>query len=172
MKTQLIWLKPGQHQIETRLATKEEQTILVLGWFQNQDQTQVELTIRHQAAQSHSQILIRVGGQDQARIKVQTRIIIEPQAQEAQAELQSKTLLLDQAQAQVQPELEIKTNQVRASHAASIGSLDPNQLFYLQQRGLKPQQARRQLIRAFFHQGTWFKNQSIQKQLTNYLSSL
>lgn len=62
----------------------------------------------------------------------------------------TRTLLLSPtAVANAKPELRIDVDDVEASHGASVGSLDPAQLFYLAARGVAPDDARRMLIGAF-----------------------
>ncbi len=55
----------------------------------------------------------------------------------------------DGAQVHLQPRLEILTDDVRASHGATTGALDPATMFYLLSRGLDPQLARSLLEWAF-----------------------
>jgi Fe-S cluster assembly protein SufD len=49
----------------------------------------------------------------------------------------------------IKPELEIFADDVKCSHGATIGALDPEQIFYLRSRGIPEDQARAMLIRAF-----------------------
>jgi Fe-S cluster assembly protein SufD len=58
-------------------------------------------------------------------------------------------LLGASARANVRPQLEIDCDEVKAAHGASIGQLDPNQLFFLRARGLPIEAARGLLIRGF-----------------------
>ena len=52
----------------------------------------------------------------------------------------------DGAQVHLQPRLEILTDEVRASHGATTGALDPATMFYLLSRGIAPREARRILV--------------------------
>lgn len=62
----------------------------------------------------------------------------------------NRTLLRSpQARVFTKPELRIDNDDVRCTHGASVGQLDPRQLFYLQSRGIGPQQARDILARGF-----------------------
>jgi Fe-S cluster assembly protein SufD len=59
-------------------------------------------------------------------------------------------MLLDRgATANCKPELEIYADDVKCAHGASIGELDPQQLFYAQSRGLDPAGARALLLEGF-----------------------
>ena len=62
----------------------------------------------------------------------------------------TRTLLLsNDAEAHAKPELHIDCDDVEASHGATVGQLDPMEQFYLESRGIAPEDARRMLIRAF-----------------------
>jgi Fe-S cluster assembly protein SufD len=51
------------------------------------------------------------------------------------------------------PNLEIETGEiVGAGHASTTGRFDDEQLFYLQARGIPEDQARRLVVRGFFHE--------------------
>jgi Fe-S cluster assembly protein SufD len=50
-----------------------------------------------------------------------------------------------------QPQLEIYADDVKCSHGATTGQIDESALFYMQQRGIAPEEARRLLLTAFFH---------------------
>ena len=54
-----------------------------------------------------------------------------------------------EAEAIARPQLEILTNAVQASHGATVGTLDPQMLFYLLSRGLEPGAAQSLLKWAF-----------------------
>ncbi|MBF0296193.1 MAG: Fe-S cluster assembly protein SufD [Magnetococcales bacterium] len=58
-------------------------------------------------------------------------------------------LLSDTAEIDTKPQLEINTDAVQCSHGATVGSLDPEALFYLQSRGLNVTSARLLLIKGF-----------------------
>ena len=58
-------------------------------------------------------------------------------------------LLSPQAQMNAKPELEIFADDVVCGHGATVGSLDPEQLFYLQARGMPKDEAEAMLLEAF-----------------------
>ncbi|MBX2797083.1 MAG: Fe-S cluster assembly protein SufD [Myxococcales bacterium] len=64
-------------------------------------------------------------------------------------QLHHALLLSDDAVANVRPWLEIDNDDVSCAHGAAIGSLDPDALFYLRQRGLTQLEARSLLTRGF-----------------------
>jgi Fe-S cluster assembly protein SufD len=76
-------------------------------------------------------------------------------AQHTDAEQSVKAMLLDRgATANCKPELEIFADDVKCAHGASVGELDPIQLFYAQSRGLDPASARALLLEGFI-MGLW-----------------
>jgi Fe-S cluster assembly protein SufD len=48
------------------------------------------------------------------------------------------------------PNLEIETNDVKCSHASTIGPIDEDQRFYLESRGIPPETAERLVVLGFF----------------------
>jgi Fe-S cluster assembly protein SufD len=77
-------------------------------------------------------------------------ITIHAGADGSEAELSNKNLLLSaDAEIDTQPVLEIHADEVKASHGATVGQLDPTALFYLRSRGLLETDARRLLTAAF-----------------------
>ena len=76
-------------------------------------------------------------------------------AQQTDAEQSVKAILLDRgATANCKPELEIFADDVKCAHGASVGELDPMQLFYAESRGLDPASARALLLEGFV-MGLW-----------------
>ena len=76
-------------------------------------------------------------------------------AQKTDAEQSVKAMLLDRgATANCKPELQIFADDVKCAHGASVGELDPMQLFYAESRGLDPASARALLLGGFV-MGLW-----------------
>ncbi len=65
------------------------------------------------------------------------------------AQKNANLLLSPRAEVDTKPELIIGHDDVKAAHGCTVGQLDPQQLFYLESRGVGGEQARRMLIRAF-----------------------
>lgn len=71
-------------------------------------------------------------------------------AKGADAQQESRVLMLsDKARGDANPILLIDENDVTAGHAASVGQVDEEQLFYLTSRGIPRQQAEKLVIRGF-----------------------
>ena len=72
-------------------------------------------------------------------------------AKNADANQENRNLILSKAaKADSDPVLEILTSDIiRASHGATAGPVDQEQLYYLQTRGIRPADAEAMLVRAF-----------------------
>jgi Fe-S cluster assembly protein SufD len=78
------------------------------------------------------------------------RIIVEPGAQKTDAKQSNKNLLLsDDATINTKPQLEIYADDVKCTHGATVGQIDPEAIFYLRSRGLGLDEARQMLTYAF-----------------------
>lgn len=61
-----------------------------------------------------------------------------------------RAMLLDrQSAANAKPELEIFADDVKCAHGCAVGELDAQALFYMAQRGLPPEAAKRLMLQAF-----------------------
>ncbi|MBN1238212.1 MAG: Fe-S cluster assembly protein SufD, partial [Gammaproteobacteria bacterium] len=78
------------------------------------------------------------------------KVVVYQDAQKVDARQSSDNLLLsDKAEIDTKPELEIYADDVKCSHGATIGELDPEHLFYLRSRGIDADAARGLLTFAF-----------------------
>lgn len=76
--------------------------------------------------------------------------LIEKGAKHADSQQESRVLMLsDQARGDANPILLIEEFEVTAGHAASVGQMDEEQLYYLMSRGLPRKQAELLVIRGF-----------------------
>jgi Fe-S cluster assembly protein SufD len=78
------------------------------------------------------------------------KIFVEKDAQKTDAEQTNKALLLsEEASIDTKPQLEIFANDVKCTHGAAVGQLDPESVFYLKSRGIGFEEARRLLTYGF-----------------------
>lgn len=78
------------------------------------------------------------------------RIRVHQDAQKTDAFQSNANLLLSpEAEADTRPQLEIYADDVKCSHGATVGRLDPEAVFYLQSRGIPEASARGLLINAY-----------------------
>ncbi|UJP06194.1 MAG: Fe-S cluster assembly protein SufD [Nitrosomonas sp.] len=87
---------------------------------------------------------------DSAHAVFNGKIIVRPYAQRTNSAQSSRNLLLSKtAQIDTKPQLEIFANDVKCAHGATVGQLDPDEIFYLKSRGLPDLVARDLLTYAF-----------------------
>ena len=78
------------------------------------------------------------------------KVIVEKEAQKTNAYQQNNNILIsDKATINAKPQLEIFADDVKCSHGCTIGQLDENALFYMQQRGIPKKEAKALLMYAF-----------------------
>ncbi len=88
---------------------------------------------------------------DESRVEFDGMIRIRPKAQQTASFLSAHGLLLSKkARGEFIPGLEIAANEVSASHGATSGQIDEEQLFYLMVRGIPRPEAERIIVQGFF----------------------
>lgn len=106
--------------------------------------------IEHAAAHTSSRQDFRGIAAGRGRGVFNGKVVVQPGAQKIDARQSNRNLLLSAtAEIDSRPELEIYADDVKCSHGATTGQLDPVSLFYLRSRGLGESEARALLIRAF-----------------------
>src|SRR2546425_451676 len=105
----------------------------------------------HNAIATNAETLVKGVLTDQSRVEFEGMIRVQPKAQQTASFLSDHTLLLsDECRAESIPGLEIGANEVSASHGATTGQIDEEQLFYLMVRGIPRDEAERIIVQVFF----------------------
>ncbi len=138
-------------ELHARLTGPEASTHLgaaqLLADSQHADVTTV---VRHEAPHCASRQSVKNVLTGRARAVFQGRIEVARGAQKTDGYQMSQALLLSpDAEIDTKPELEIFADDVKCSHGATVGELDPEQMFYLRSRGVPAAEARAILVRAF-----------------------
>lgn len=126
----------------------------------------------HLKPASISDLLIKSVLFDEARLNYSGLIKIEKNAQKSNAYQKNQNLLLSpHSWADSRPKLEILANDVRCTHGATIGKIDPNQLYYLMSRGLNEKAATKLLLEGFFNEVLWrIREPKIQDKLAKKIN--
>ena len=104
----------------------------------------------HQAPSCRSHQLFKTVLSDFSRASFEGKIMVRQAAQQTEAfQLNKNIFLSNHAQADSKPNLEIFADNVKASHGATFGQLDPDQLFYMKARGFSEDLAKNLLIFGF-----------------------
>jgi len=105
----------------------------------------------HNAIATNAETLVKGVLTDQSRVEFEGMIRVQPKAQQTASFLSDHTLLLSsECRAESIPGLEIGANEVSASHGATTGQIDDEQLFYLMVRGIPRDEAERIIVQGFF----------------------
>lgn len=141
--------QPGEYLIELLVPGAE---VEVSGVFlsQEQENKEIKVTIHHKAPNTRANTVLKGVARDASRISFTGRIIIDPSCGNSNSFLTERILLLsDSAKAEAVPDLEILTDDVKCSHAASISRIPETQVFYLMSRGLPRNQAEQLIVDGF-----------------------
>lgn len=107
-------------------------------------------TLDHASPHGRSRQLHKTIAAGGAHAVFNGKIVVRPGAQLIDSAQESRNLLLsDKARVDTKPQLEIFADDVKCAHGATVGQLEPEQLFYLRSRGLPEALARTLLTYAF-----------------------
>jgi len=107
-------------------------------------------TMDHATAHCNSRELYKGILDGQSTAVFNGRVIVRKDAQKTDSKQGNKNLLLSEdAVINTKPQLEIFADDVKCTHGATIGQVDPEAIFYLRSRGIARDQARGLLTFAF-----------------------
>jgi Fe-S cluster assembly protein SufD len=108
------------------------------------------MVVRHAAPDCSSRQFYRGILDGEARGVFSGRIIVHEGAQGTDAKQTNRNLLLsERARVDTKPQLEIYADDVKCTHGATVGQLDPEALHYMRCRGIPERTARELLVFAF-----------------------
>lgn len=148
-RRKIVLEQPGSYEV---LLVGDGAQVEISGRFRAKGAQQIEVTIvlRHQAKHTRADTELKGTATDNAALKFTGRIIIDPECGDTNSFLTERILLLsDTARAEAIPDLEIQTDDVKCSHAASITRIPEEQLFYLQSRGIGRSAAQQLIVEGF-----------------------
>ena len=137
---------------EVRLAGQGASAQQVALYFADKNQMHDFRTLQdHVAPRTHSNLLFKGAVKDTAKSVYTGLIRIRENATKSEAFQTNRNLTLsDGAWAESVPNLEIETNDVKCSHASTVGPIDEEQRYYLESRGIQPEIAERLVVLGFF----------------------
>ena len=107
----------------------------------------------HVAPHCTSDLLYKGALRDRSRAVYSGWVHVRPDAQKTDAMQTSRNIVLSEhAKADAIPNLEIEANDVRCGHAASVGPVDEDAIFYLTSRGIPRDDAERLIVSGFFQE--------------------
>ena len=109
-----------------------------------------KVQIEHKAPNTHSDQHFKGVLRGKSRSTFDGKIIVAANADQSKAYQLNNHLILDEgASASAKPQLEIFTDDVKASHGATISNLSDDELFYLCTRGISEKAGREYIAQGF-----------------------
>lgn len=118
--------------------------------LKGKQQSHTHVLVDHQAPDCTSLQIFKNALDGNSKASFEGKIYVHKLAQKTQAfQLNNNLILNDGAQVNSKPNLEIFADDVKASHGATFGSLDNEQLFYFLTRGISKNIAKNLLVQGF-----------------------
>ena len=125
--------------------------MLGLSFTDRRQHLDVSTAQEHVSPHTSSDLLYRTVLKDRAQTAWGGNIYVYPAANYTDAYQKNDNLVLsERAHADTLPGLEIQAHEVRCTHGATAGKIDPEQVFYLMSRGMSYAQAERLIVEGFF----------------------
>ncbi len=138
---------------EPRVIQEEEEVSFTVDGLVLIDGEQIADThslLDHRFSHAESHQLHKVVVKEHAHSIFNGKIFVRRDAQKIDSFQENRNLLLsEEGQVNTKPQLEIFADDVLCSHGATIGQLDPEEVFYLESRGMTKEKAKEVLTYAF-----------------------
>jgi Fe-S cluster assembly scaffold protein SufB len=110
----------------------------------------VTSNLDHIGFSTRGRVMVKSIMKDESKSLFKGMIKIRKDAKTSEAYLAGHAILLNKgSHSDAIPGLEIETNEVRATHSASVSQIDEEQIFYLMCRGLDRESAKREIVHGF-----------------------
>ncbi len=119
--------------------------------FGNNDQHfDIQTSMNHQSPATEARVVEKSILRNRSKSLFKGMIRIRENATKSNSFLSGRSILLDKnAKSDAIPGLEILTNDVKATHSASVAQIDEEQIFYLKSRCLSHEEAERTIVEGF-----------------------
>lgn len=119
--------------------------------FGNKEQSfDIQTDVNHEAPATEGRVVEKSILRNKSKSLFKGMIRIKENAAKSNSFLSGRSILLDKdAKSDAIPGLEIFTNDVKATHSASVAQIDEEQIFYLKTRCLSKQEAERTIVEGF-----------------------
>ena len=138
--------------VETYLQGDGSETKTVGAFFGHEDQHfDVAARVWHQGEHTTADLVTRGVLDDDARSVYEGVQDVGTDAWDTSSYQRENTLMLsDESEADASPKLIINNHDTEASHSATVGQVDEQEMFYMTSRGVDPQTAENMLVEGFF----------------------
>ncbi|WP_316505875.1 Fe-S cluster assembly protein SufD [Nitrosopumilus sp.] len=119
--------------------------------FGNNEQSfDIQTNVNHESPSTEGRVVEKSILRNKSKSLFKGMIRIKENASKSNSFLSGRSILLDKdAKSDAIPGLEIFTNDVKATHSASVAQIDEEQIFYLKSRCLSHEEAERTIVEGF-----------------------
>ena len=119
--------------------------------FGNDEQSfDIQTNVNHESPSTEGRVVEKSILRNKSKSLFKGMIRIKENASKSNSFLSGRSILLDKdAKSDAIPGLEIFTNDVKATHSASVAQIDEEQIFYLKSRCLSHEEAERTIVEGF-----------------------
>ena len=138
--------------VETRLLGDSSESQIVGAFFGHDDQhVDIAARVWHEAEHTIADLVTRGVLDDDARSVYEGVQDVGTEAWDTSSYQRENTLMLsDESEADASPKLIINNHDTEASHSATVGQVDAEDMFYMTSRGVHPEKAKNMLVEGFF----------------------
>ncbi|WP_135302179.1 Fe-S cluster assembly protein SufD [Haloarcula amylovorans] len=138
--------------VETRLLGDSSESQIVGAFFGHDDQHfDIASRVWHEAEHTVADLVTRGVLDDKARSVYEGVQDVGREAWDTSSYQRENTLMLsDESEADASPKLIINNHDTEASHSATVGQVDEEDMFYMTSRGVNPDAAKNMLVEGFF----------------------
>ena len=116
----------------------------------NEQDFDIQTNVNHESPSTEGRVVEKSILRNKAKSLFKGMIRIKENAAKSNSFLSGRSILLDKdAKSDAIPGLEIFTNDVKATHSASVAQIDEEQIFYLRSRCLSKEEAERTIVEGF-----------------------
>ncbi|GAA0659672.1 Fe-S cluster assembly protein SufD [Salarchaeum japonicum] len=138
--------------VSTELNGDSSETQIVGAFFGHDDQHfDLDSAVWHRAEHTTADLVTRGVIDDHARSVYEGTQDVGRDAWDTSSYQRENTLMLsDESEADASPKLIINNHDTEASHSATVGQIDEEDLFYMKNRAVPPQTAKNMLVEGFY----------------------
>ena len=142
-----VWLQGGitrANMVTDLVGAECESNLYGLYFAGGSERIDINMDVNHLVSDCHSSEMIKGVVSGEAVGAFTGRVYVAPDAQHTEAFQQSRNIQLSEtSKVFTEPQLEIYADDVKCSHGATVGQMDEDAVYYMRQRGISEEDARR-----------------------------
>jgi Fe-S cluster assembly protein SufD len=149
-KEEIIFIEKSQEIVLDLNNPGEEKTIVAIIVARGEEEIDLKVSLKHNAPETKGHFYLRTLAFDKAKIDFYGTVVVPKESYGADSYLSHHGLIMSKkAATHTTPCLEIENSDIEAGHSATIGHLDEDVLFYLENRGINAEEAKEILLEGF-----------------------